>query len=320
MVGGLVHREAFQLTVEGALYGVINESNVSIKAAERMATALLADMDVGLPPPADGAEPDKKEVNENTSPGSMALLSDEAAARVAAAGATAPSSTAPREQEGGTKESAEMRNADQQTWAAPRSNGRDGCGDGDETQTGPSGKREKAAAAAVEVTPPVTEGCRPGESFLGSCLRRVWDTHRKSCASYANRVAELEVQNAALIAEASAARRLHEEASARARAWEERHCLLERRIADVESRSRAELSLAHQSNNEASLRAREATMFLEAALEKTTPTLLDMVAGFAPRDTEELAVGLFLNLGVERDLYAHHLATKRMFEVFLLRP
>lgn len=316
MVGGLVHREAFQLTVEGSLYGIINEGNVSIKAAEQMAMALLADMDVGLSAPADGAEPDKNEVNENLPPGSVALLEDEATAPVA----TATSSTAPREQEGNTNESAETPNADRQTWVAPRSKGRDGCGDDDDIQICSSGKREKATAAAVEVTSLINDRCRSGESLLGSCLRRVWDTHRTSCTSYANRVAELEVQNAALIAETSAARRLHEEASARARAWEEKHCLLEQRIADVESRSRAELSLTHQSNNEASLRAREATRFLEGALERTTPTLLDMVAGFAPRDTEELAVNLFLKLGVERDLYAHHLATKRMFEVFRLRP
>lgn len=169
--------------------------------------------------------------------------------------------------------------------------------------------------AAVKVTPPVTEECRPGESSLGSCLRRVWDTHRKACASYANRVAELEAQNAALAAEASAARTLQEEESMRARAWEEKHILLEQRIADVESRSRAELSLAQQSNSEAGARAREANLLLEGALERATPTLLDMVDAFAPRDTEELALDLFLKLGVERDLYAHHLATKRMFEV-----
>lgn len=321
VVGGLVHREAFQLTVEGALYGIINESNVSIKAAERMATALLADMDVGLPTPAaDGAEPDKKEVNEKTSNvpgGDAALLTDAPAATVAAA---ATSSTTPRQQEGGRSESADMPNVDQQTWAAPRSKkGRDICDD-DDTHGCSSGERKAVdAAAAVGVTPPVSEGCRrPGESCLGSCLRRVWDTHRKSCASYANRVAELEDQNAALIVEASATRRLQEEASAQARAWEERHVLLEQRLAEVESRSRAELSLAQQSNSEASLRAREANSSLEGALERATPTLLDMLAAFAPRDTEELAVELFLELGVGRDLYAHHLATKRMFEVYIV--
>ena len=317
-MGGLVHREAFQLTVEGALYGIINESNVSIKAAERMATSLLADMDVGLPTPADGVESDTKEVNENMSniTNDIALLTDAPAVAVAAVAAAATSTT-PREQERGVRESAEIPNVDQQTWAAPRSKGWDNRGD--EIQGCSLGKRETAAAAAMEAAPPITEGCRPGESCLESCLRRVWDTHKKSCASYANRVAELEAQNAALIAEASAARRLQEEASAQARAWEERHSLLERRIADVESRSRAELSLAQQSNSEAGARAREANTLLEGALERATPTLLGMVAAFAPTDTEELAVELFLKLGVERDVYAHHLATKRMFEVFRLR-
>ena len=301
MVGGLVHRGAFQLTVERALYGIINEGHACIKAAERMVTALLADMDVGLPAP-DSAEPYLQVANGNTSnvPGIDVALA-------AAASVTQES----------TKGSTEMQNVDQKTWAAPRSKSWDTCGDGIQDS---SGERTAAAvAAAAKMAPYVSEGWKPGDSCLGSCLRRVWETHRKSCKSYANRVAKLEGQNVALVARASEACRLQQEAEAQARAWEEKHRLLEQRIADVESRSRAELSLAQQANSEASSRVREAHSLFQGALERATPTLLDRVAAFAPRDTEKLALDLFLKLGVERDLYVHHLETKRMFEVFLLR-
>eukprot|EP00904_Undaria_pinnatifida_P001506 jgi/Undpi1/11356/HiC_scaffold_30.g13653.m1 len=299
VVGGLVHRGAFQLTVERALYGIINEGHACIKAAERMVTELLADMDVGLPAP-DSAEPYLQVANGNTSnvPGIDVALA-------AAASVTQES----------TKGSTEMQNVDQKTWAAPRSKSWDTCGDGIQDS---SGERTAAAvAAAAKMAPYVSEGWKPGDSCLGSCLRRVWETHRKSCKSYANRVAKLEGQNVALVARASEACRLQQEAEAQARAWEEKHRLLEQRIADVESRSRAELSLAQQANSEASSRVREAHSLFQGALERATPTLLDMVAAFAPRDTEKLALDLFLKLGVERDLYVHHLEAKRMFETDL---
>ncbi|CAN0275551.1 unnamed protein product, partial [Hapterophycus canaliculatus] len=47
VVGGLVHREAFQLTLEGALYGMINEGHATLKTAQRMASELLGGMEHG---------------------------------------------------------------------------------------------------------------------------------------------------------------------------------------------------------------------------------------------------------------------------------
>lgn len=150
---------------------------------------------------------------------------------------------------------------------------------------------------------------------LGVCLDQVLETHRRACTRYANQVAELEGQNAALAARTAEAVKLEGEAMAQTRSWEVRHGALEGRLADVINRSKEELDSAEKRVDEERSRSLGLADLLRETLEKATPTLMDMVAGFAPRDTESLGVDLFRSLGIEPDQYSHLLATKRMFEV-----
>lgn len=150
---------------------------------------------------------------------------------------------------------------------------------------------------------------------LRLCLGRVLETHRRTCTRYANQVAELEAQNAGLAAAAADASRLEAEAAAQTKLWEAKHNALEDRLAEVERRSKEELAHAEKRADEARSQSLEAANQLTETLERATPTLLELVAGFAPRDTEGPGVHLFRSLGIDPDLYMHLLATKRMFEV-----
>lgn len=152
-------------------------------------------------------------------------------------------------------------------------------------------------------------------NVLGPCLGKTLETHRRACTRYGNQVVELEGQNTALTARAAEASKLAEEATTEAKVWEAKHCALEQRLAEVEERSRQDLACAEERADKAYLRTVEVVESQTEKLERATPTLLDMLTGFAPRETEELGAYLLHSLDIEPDLYAHIIATKRMFEV-----
>lgn len=285
------------MTVEGTLYSMINESHVNIKVAERMANELLIEMEVG-PKEYD----DARDIDENAETYAYTVPSVEGED-------IAADSTAKPPYDSGMKSPTTL-DVDERTWAAPRSQGHTRLGGDTEGSAG-----EIAATAVVDLVPARTKPCCDGDSLLESCLEQVRATHRKACARYSRLVAKLEHQNAVLNADAAEACRLKEHAVVQAKEWEARHDGLQERLALVESRSKAEITLAENRRNEERSRALEATASLKRALERVMPTLATMVTAFNPKDTEELGVDLLRKLRIEPDLYAHLLATKRMFEV-----
>lgn len=295
---------------------MINQGHTTVKAAEHIARHLLEDMEVG-PPYCDGnrgihgvssnaplRSPGMKDTNtgvgfsEDTQQGGQGdKHNSEGVPAVVSDGAS------------------------KETWAAPRSQ------QGFDTVGGSSSTKDPSlnatATATMEVALPACssyskacEGAGSGHNGLVSCLAQVRETHRRACTRYARLVAELEERNASLAAAAAEAVKEKYEALVQAKEWEARHALLEERLAEVESCSKDELALTEERARDANWRALKATALIKEGLEKATPTLVEMVAAFLPRDTEELGVGLFRNLGIDPDLYVHLLATKSMFKVW----
>lgn len=200
---------------------------------------------------------------------------------------------------------------DENTWAAPQSKA---LGHVSNIPKDPSGK-----TVAVEVAKRLNLEnkylFRGRDSRLGYDLKQVKETHRKACTRYENLVVELKDQASTLTVETAESSKLKDEALREAREWEARHGVLEQRLVDVENDLRTELAVSEEHANGERLLALGATSLLESALETVTPTLLDMVSTFAPRDTEGLGVALLRQLEIEPDLYIHLLATKQMFKV-----
>lgn len=302
-----MHRGAFQLTLENTLYGVIHEGNVTLKTAERKANELLDSMETG---------PERYDfVDGEAVAGETAIINNSIGdtdaspkndVAAAAAGNFEADSPQPREIDGQeTEESAtDLDKMEGGKWAAPRPQA------GSRTNTG-SGNQEPHGNDLGG-----SNGGR-GDTYLSlePCLGQVMETHRRACKRYANQVAELEAQNAALASRAAEASRLEGEAVEQAKLWEARHDALAERLASVEKRAREDLDLAEERAAEARSRSLEVAGEMREKLERATPTLLELVAGFAPRDTEGAGLRLFRSLGIEPDLYAHLVATKRMFEV-----
>lgn len=337
MVGGLVYRGAFQLTLEGTLYRMINEGHATLKAAEQTANELLNSMDTG-PERYDFIESatvdcdvtsnnfDDENVS-NSKAGSAAVRQKEQGHGLDKS-ETGPSKVAV-DQKGNEK------------WATPRSRAGSKALSSSGSSSSNQGKtKETKQASLTGETPGFVEEAvssmrrREGGAFcrihdgssgggtdddhqrsLGVCLHQVLTTHERACARYANQVAELEGQNTALAARTAEAVKLEGEAMAQTRSWEVKHGALEGRLADLIKLSREELDSANKRVDEERSRSLDLTDLLKETLEKATPILLDMVAGFAPRDTESLGVDLFRSLGIDPDFYSHLLATKRMFEV-----
>lgn len=295
---------------------MINQGHATVKAAEHLARQLLEDMEVG-PAFCDGNRGRRGVSN-------IAPLRSQGIQH-ANTGVGFSEDT----QHGGQddKHSSEevpavvSDGANKETWVAPRSQqGFDIVGVSSSTKD-PSPKA--TATATMEVALPVCcsnskayEGAESGHNDLASCLAQVQETHRRACKRYARLVAELEERNASLAAAAAEAVKDKAGALVQAQEWEARHTVLEERLAEVESRSTDELALAEERARDANWRALEATALMKEGLDKATPTLVDMVAAFLPRDTEELGVGLFQNLGIDPDLYVHLLAKKSMFKVW----
>lgn len=300
MVGGLVHRGAFQQTVEGALYSIINSGNATIKASEKMARELLAGMELG-PENSEGGKRSDDKVYDH---GNTNLRGE----HVSAAGGVAGHAGQGKEAH---VPSAADRNGQQ--WAAPRSQGFKNL-DGN---INPSGDKASGESAVLLVAVPEANRLarHGGGSSLGPCLAQAQETHRKTCTRYASQVADLEAKYAAVSEELGEAVRSKAKMVAQAREWENRHGALDERLADVESRLRAEIASAEKRANAERTQALEASGLLTSALEGATPILVDMIATFAPRDTEALGVNLFRTLGIGSDHYAHILETKRMFKV-----
>lgn len=311
---------------------MITEGHATLKAAERTANEILDSMDTG-PERYDFIEPATTDDFGNNN-------NVDHKETVAASNSGAGSAEVRQKEEEYGLERSETRQSktatDQQgkeKWATPRSRA------GSKTPLSGSNQREGASLTGaipglVEETvtptrrreegafhPTRHDGSSGGgtdgdhQRSLGPCLGKVLETHRRTCMRYANQVAELEGQNAALATRAAEAVRLEGEAMAQTRSWEVKHGALEGRLADVIKRSKEELDSAEKHVAEERSRSLKLTDILRETLEKATPTLLDMVAGFAPRDTESLGVNLFHALGIEPDQYSHLLATKRMLEV-----
>eukprot|EP00903_Cladosiphon_okamuranus_P010866 g10263.t1 len=327
VVGGLVHRGAFQLTLESTLYGMINEGHDTIKNAERVANELLDSMATG-PERYDCVDETFDNSNNNNND-----KDDVSPAEPPAAGGPAAVN------ESKTKQSAAT--SDHKRWAAARSRAGSNRPTSSDQERSAEHKMATSAAAiataaetAAEEEAIATEkteegticrdrrdggGNRNGDCqlSLGLCLGQVQETHRRACTRYANQVAQLEAQNAGLVAAAAEASRLEAEAAAQTKSWEAKHDALEERLAEVEKRSREELAQAEHRATEACSQSLEAANLLTEKLDRATPTLLKLVAAFAPLDTEGPGVDLFRSLGIDPDLYVHHLARKRMFEADL---
>ena len=319
------------MTLESTLYGMINEGHVTIKDAEQVAKKLLDSMETG-PEGYDCVENETVNKNSRTSSNNN---NEGDTSPVEPTTASAPAVV----NESGTQQPGATANHDK--WAAPRfraggsyrpgsSNQEEKPPRENERASSSAGAREAVASDGESATTKhggertLARDPRDGASdersgdrrlSLGLCLGRVLETHRRACMRYANQVAELEAKNAGLAAAAAEASRLEVEAAAQTRLWEAKHEALEERLAEVEKRSREELARAENFADEARSQALEAANQLTETLERATPTLLELVAGFAPRDTEGPGVHLFRSLGVDPDLYVHLLATKRMFEV-----
>lgn len=313
---------------------MINEGHATLKAAERMANDLLNSMDTGPetydfidPSTAYGgiANSNNAEEPSDSEVGSAAVGQKEGGHGVERSETIPPKAAV--DQTGNEK------------WATPRPR----VASGDISNNNRGMTRETNRAPAVGATPSIAEeaddpkttrrekGTFSQNNFitssgggaddddqqrsLGACLDQVLETHRRACTRYANQVAELEGQNATLAARTAEAVKLEGEAMAQTRSWEVKHGALEGRLADVIKHSKEELDSAEKRVDEERSRSLGSADLLRETLEKATPTLMDMVAGFAPRDTESLGVDLFRSLGIEPDQYSHLLATKRMFEV-----
>ncbi|CAM9417636.1 unnamed protein product, partial [Ectocarpus sp. 13 AM-2016] len=347
VVGGLVHRGAFQLTLEGTLYGMIKEGHVALKSAAVLAREVLDGMDTG-PKRFDGVDPEVVNgcsANESNGDGNNPYPTQGGFG--SAAGGPDVGLAAVNQMEGRKRleeskageSGAEVDPEEngKQTWAAPRPQG-GGSTRVDSETTGSNNSQDRGQTVLIEMK--LEEGEEEGVSqtrtnrgatwghghddgscprrnllnVLGPCLGKTLETHQRACTRYSNQVAELEGQNAVLNARAAEASKLAEEATTEAKLWEAKHCALEQRLAEVEERSRQDLAYAEERADKACSRTVEVVELQTEKLERATPTLLDMVTGFAPRETEELGVYLLQNLEIEPDLYAHIIATKRMFE------
>lgn len=346
VVGGLVHRGAFQLTVEGALYSVINQGHATVKAAERMARQLLESMEVG---PAEKYDDD--DGNRGTTRGAS-----NHAPPARSPGGGVPRASKTSSSVGYSSEDAQQGGQDEKhsrssgeglpaeavapdgannndVWAAPRPQqaGFDIVGESSSGTKDPPLEATQTTTTIMEAPLPEhrssssSSSCKANEVGAGSghndddltsCLSQVRETHRKACTRYDKLVAELEESNASLAAAAAGAVKEKAEALVQAKEWEARYIACEERLAEAQSRSRDELALAEERASDANGRALEATRLMNRGLEKATPTLVDMVATFVPRDTAELGLDLFQKLGIDPDLYAHLLATKIMFKVW----
>ncbi|CAM9881698.1 unnamed protein product [Ectocarpus fasciculatus] len=346
VVGGLVHRGAFQLTLEGTLYGMIKEGHVALKSAEIMAREVLDGMDTG-PEKFDGLDPETVNgcsANDSNGDGNNPSPTQEGLG--SASGGSDPGLAAANQMEG--RERLEESNTGisgaegdpgengKQTWAAPRPQGGGStCVDREKNGSNNSQNRRQTVLTEIKLAEGeeglsqarTDRGATWGHGHddgsgrrgnllhvLGPCLGKTLETHRRACTRYGNQVAELEGQNAALTARAAEASKLAEEATTEAKLWEAKHCALEQRLAEVEERSRKDLACAEERAEKACLRTVEVAELQTEKLERATPTLLDMLTGFAPRETEELGAYLLHSLDIEPDLYAHIIATKRMFE------
>lgn len=330
----MVHRGAFQLTLESTLYGMINEGHGTIKNAERMANELLDSMETG-PERYDCAGYETVNNTSNNNEDDQSPAEPTAAVSSSIDSATLHHKQERREiNESDTKQPGAA--ADHEKWAAPRSRaaGSNRLNSGNQEKSRKNEADSSAGATAAAAAEEAIATNKMGESAfcrdrrggasdqsgdrqlsLGLCLGQVLETHQRTCTRYANQVADLEAQNAGLAAKATEASRLEAEAAAQARLWEVKHDALEERLAEVEKRSREELAHAEKRTDEARSQSLEAANLLRETLERVTPTILELVAGFAPRETERLGVDLFRSLGIEPDLYVHVLATKRTFEV-----
>lgn len=344
-----MHRGAFQLTLEGSLYSMISEGHVTLKTAERTANQLLDSMDHG-PSGYDFVESETTDENNasnkdrdkdvSPTPGGLLNSTGRSAAHLEVADQTEEQRRPEVNVTNAQSPAVDSKHDGNSKWAAPRAGGASDR----VTSNSEGGSQNKMRATSTGFTSvtfdddsntrPTTEGeeaLHPHdgrgavgnlhggrEQFplsLGPCLDQVLETHRRACTRYGNQVAELQGQNAALAARVAEASRLEGEATTETKLWEAKYCELEGRLAAVEKRSREELTAAEERGEKERLRGVEAAELLKVTLETATPTLLDMLTGFAPRDTEGFGVDLLRGLRIEPVLYVHILATKRMFQV-----
>ncbi|CAM9411298.1 unnamed protein product [Scytosiphon promiscuus] len=350
VVGGLVHRGAFQLTFEGALYSMINEGHVALKTAERKAIELLGSMNHG-PDGYDSVRSETAGENNATNEERGEDVSPSPSDLPTSASRSAVGLDAAEEMEGQRTPEVDVTNAQIRPAAvnsreserleetAPR------AGEApDRSSSSHSGSRNQQRTASTGTTsvtfdesvPPTrqdeqvrhvddghdTSGGLSSERTvfsreIGPCLDQVLDIHQLACTRYGNQVAELERQNAALATRAVEASRHEGEAATQAKLWETRCGELEGRLAATEERSREELARAEERGEEARFRGMEAMELLRVTVEAATPALLDMLTGFAPRDTEGYGVDLLRSLRIEPDFYVHILARKSMFQADL---
>lgn len=287
MVGGLVHREAFQLTIEGSLYSMVNEGHATVKAAEHIVDRVLAEMAVG---------PEKYDYV-----GGAAVDSNTRMETSLEPGGVYSSI--------GLEDSVATRDF-QQKWAEPRLQNRLQ----DFRASKPTAAGIAMATSQRAANDTSVRGDTSGDS-LGLSIQRVQDIHQRACARYINLVAELQALNAERTTAAVDEKILKDKAVANLDVLQDKYDALERRLADAESRSKAEVAAAEDRINEERSRAHTAAALLKGALERVAPTLLDMVTAFVPKDTERLGVDLFEKLEINHDTYAHVLATKQMVKV-----
>lgn len=282
VVGGLVHRSAFQQTLEGTLYGMINDANATLRAAEIAADEVLATMKVG---PGDNNDGDLTLDSVNGDSSSPPLANDSRVEISVAEQVDEPARlAAPRPKHSTT----------------PYHQSRD--------------SREQCIAPVRSAAQP--GGCWIGrDGPLGCRLERMRETHREACRRYDSVLTNLETNNITLADELSEASTARDSFATKATGWEVRHDALENRLAKVERASKADIAKAIEHANEERERARKATDVLRGMLERSTPILLDMVSTFALKDSEKFGVELLRALDVNPDIYTHIVATKRMFQV-----
>lgn len=325
VVGGLVYRGAFQETLDATLYTVIAHGHANLRAVEDTTRRLLANMERGPGACDDTASSESNVDDKKASSSEVAqptTLSDDVRT-------TAPISEHNRRlghvnltfgMVGGST-------LDGQKWAVPGQRNPEGSR-GSQSIDIKELDREAAAttlranpSAGTDVNNLFADGDHryAGASRMWSYLERVQKTHNVACARYANRVGELVHRNAYVEREAATAIELRDEAVSHAKGWETRHRHLEETYAQLEGRAKAEVALAEAEAQRERRRAFEATALWNGALEEAMPWLMQLVAGFAPIETEELGVKLFESLGVDADQYDHVIARKRMFEVRIVR-
>ena len=295
VVGGLVHRGAFQQTLENVLYGMINDGHLTLRAAEEIADELLAGMEVG--PEEKGDDATGVDI-VNSSVRSKPCIT---------LGSMPEYDTEVTEVTGGQQ-------ADEERWTAPQPGGSTTI---KRESMGSSG--DDASVRSAEAAPSQGKDCvdkQVAGSPLGHLLAQVGATHRKACTSYASLVAEMGARNAALTVELSEATRARDDSILRAAELEARHGALKERLAGVENVLRGDLAEQTARAERESARARIASDVLRDMLERVTPTLLDMVSALVPRDTQELGVELLQALDVKPEEYSHAFATRGMFQVY----